>query len=102
METTNTDILHVANKIKKQIGHQALFMLGAQHLAADPVSLQFKIRGSKKVTHIKIKLEATDLYTMKFFKCRKAEFKIVNTETGVYFDMLNMMIEKNTGLHTSI
>ena len=92
----------IANTIRDQIGHKALYMLGAQNLGGGENYLSFKIRGSNKVSHIKITLNGKDLYDMEFIKVRGTTMKKVNVENDVYAEDLNKMIEKNTGLYTSL
>jgi hypothetical protein len=99
---TTTDDLSVANTIKQQIGGRALFMLGAIHFVGDSDSLRFKIRGSRIATHITIRLEPSDTYTMIFDKVRGVEIKKVAVHEGVYFDGMNQIIESVTGLRCSL
>lgn len=107
--------------IYQQIGKQALYMLGANNFlysSEDPTWLSFRIKGSKKVNYIKIKLENDDTYTLTFSKIRKvdplkalsmnqeqyyaAANKIVAEVKGVYFDDLHDIIESRTGLYTRL
>lgn len=98
----NTNDMNVAQTIANQIGNKALYMLGAQNLAGSENSLQFKIRGSRKVSHIKVELTSMDDYTITFYKVRKFESKEVRTYNGVYCDLINKIIENETGLYTSL
>lgn len=80
-----------------------LMMLGAKNLGATKDSLQFQIQGSKKVTHIKIKLDyATDTYIVTFYKCGKFEIESETEHTGIYDDMLHELIQNETGLYTKM
>ena len=99
MTTINMEI---ATTIKNQIGNKALFMLGAKNLCATDRGFSLRIRGSKKVNYIKITLNGMDLYDMEFGKVHGANYKVVATEDGIYNDMLHSLIEKNTGLYTSL
>jgi len=93
----------VAKTIAKQIGNRALTMIGAKNLACDENSLCFKIgRNAKSISHIKITLNGMDLYDMEFLRCNKNGVKIISTENNVYDDMLNSIIEENTGLYTAL
>ena len=94
--------LTVANEIYRQIGKKAFFMLGAKNFIGDKDSLSFKIRGSKAVSHIKIKLNSMDLYDVTFYKIVGDEIKNEKTVPGLYFDMLHDTIEEETGLYTSL
>ncbi len=94
--------IEIATEIRRQIGHGAMYMLGAQHVGAIKNGLAFKIRGSRKVSHIRIVLNAMDLYDVEYIKIRGTSYKVVATDNGLYFDMLHKSIETNTGLYTSL
>ena len=96
------DKLMVAKIIAQQLGKSALFMLGAQNLVGDEKSLQFKIRGSDKFSHIKIELTSMDDYEVTFYKCVKYEITNEEKVCGVYCDQLHQTIERYTGLATSL
>ena len=98
--------LQIANTIKQQIGHKALFMIGAKNLSYGQcengnVYLTFKImRNSKRVSYIKIiYVEGLDTYTMQFLDNKG---KMIREVQDVYFDGLRNAIEINTGLYTSL
>ncbi len=93
--------LIVANTIRDQIGREALFMLGAQHLVGDRNSLSFKVRGSRKANHIKIILDASDTYSMEFYKIRGTSVKLVTSMNWIYADQLRSVIESVTGLYVT-
>ena len=100
METTN---YHIAKEIANQIGNRALFMIGAKNLAAGEKTLSFKIgRNSMGVNYVRITLTPLDLYKMEFMSIRGTSVKVKSEVDGIYNDMLNRMIEKHTGLYTSI
>jgi len=94
----------VAEIIRQQIGHKALYMLGAYNLLShgDENALSFRIKGSRKVNYIKITLTPADLYDMEFGKIKKYDYDVVETHNGVYVDMLHGLIEQETGLYTSL
>jgi len=94
--------LTVANTIKSQIGGRALMMIGACNLMGDANSLTMKIRGSRQVSHIRIRLEASDLYTVTFIKCTKAATKEVAKCADAYAEDLHELITEHTGLYTSL
>lgn len=119
MANSTTSDLTAANEIRNQIGRKALFMLGAYNIAGSSSEnfLSFKIKGSRKVNYIKITLNESDLYDMEFGKMGKKlnkeyaaigmkiysdTYKVVAEENGVYSDMLHKLIEKHTGLLTSL
>ena len=95
----------ISDTIRQQIGNRAFSMLGATNLmfsSKEPNWLSFRIKGSSKINYIKISLNSMDLYDMEFGKIGKTSYKVVATESGCYHDMLHTMIEKNTGLYTSL
>jgi len=94
--------LSVADEIYRQIGKRAFFMMGAQHFTATPDSLTFKVRGSKLVTHIRVKLLPSDTYEVTFSKVRGINIKTVAVVTDVYVDSLHAVISYNTGLALSL
>jgi hypothetical protein len=98
---TNTDMT-VANEIRNQIGHKALFMLGAQYLMGDVDALSFRIRGSKLANHVKVQLMGDDTYAVTFTKIRGLNCRQVAQVSDVYVDSLHDTIESNTGLRTSL
>lgn len=91
--------LSVANEIKRQIGNRALMMMGAYGFSGDEYSLTFRIRGAPIVKIIKIYLNGKDLYDISFYNNRGREVKKVE---DIYVDMMHEIIEKNTGLYTSL
>ena len=94
---------HVAKEIANQIGNRALFMIGAKQLVADTNKLMFKVgRNANKINHITIELTADDLYKMTFRYIHGMNITVRAEHEGIYCDMLNQMIEKETGLYTSL
>lgn len=91
----------VATEIRNQIGHKALYMLGAYDIFADTNALVFKIRGSKKWKYIKIALNGKDLYDVTFSTWRgdKITNKMIK---NVYVDQLHKTIKQETGLYTRL
>ncbi len=94
--------MSVANIIRDQIGHKALYMLGSKNLMDCGDALSFRIRGSKAVNYIKISLNGKDLYDMEFGKIWGHNYKVVATHNDVYADMMHDLIESETGLYTKL
>jgi hypothetical protein len=96
----------VANTIARQIGNQALTMLGAKNLLGGADSLTFRIgRNAQGVTHIKVRLDPSDTYTMQFLKAGRApkyEVKVVSEVEDVYAEDLRRIIEMKTGMYTRL
>ena len=97
----------IANEIKNQIGHKALYMIGAKNMSYDSKSehgsLSFKImRNAKSVNYIRITLNGKDLYDIEYLNCNVKRIKTIAVDNDVYCDMLHESIERNTGLYTSL
>jgi len=96
----------VATTIRDQIGHKALYMMGAKNLidhgSESPGGLSFKIgRNVGRVTHIRISLTDDDLYTVEFIRISRApdyHREILSTHEGIYFDQLCDLIGAVTGM----
>ncbi len=93
--------MNIANEIAKQIGAKAFFMMGSKKtLIGGKDNLSFKVmRNGKKVTHIRVTLDASDTYTVEFIRCwgTKAP-NVLKTVKDVYCEMLRSVIGDGTGL----
>ena len=93
----------VAATIAQQIGHKALVMIGASNICAGDNCIVMKIgRNSKGWNYLKIALNGLDLYDMTFQRirnCKIADEKVIN---DIYHDQLCDIIERETGLNTSL
>ncbi len=97
--------LSVAREIQRQLGQQAIVMLGASHFAGDHNSLGFCIgRNDKQVNRVKIALNSNDYYDLDFFhlgpsaeQCRR-----ISSETDVCVENLHETIEEHTGMRTAL
>lgn len=94
----------IANTIRSQIGHKALYMIGAKNMSYSANgSLSFKImKNAKSVNYIRITLNAKDLYDVEYLNCNVKRIKEIAVENDVYCDMLRESIERNTELYTSL
>jgi hypothetical protein len=92
----------VASIIKNQIGNKALYMMGAKNLATSGNNLSFRIKGSKRVNHVKVELNSMDTYDITFSKIWGFNIAEVVSHDGVYCDMMKGLIEKETGLALSL
>lgn len=98
----NDATMLVAETIREQLGGRTLYMLGAKDLVGDANGLQFAIRGSRKVSKIRIELTPADTYTVRFYRGRGLNLKEIASVEDVYVDSLHQTIEKYTGLITSL
>lgn len=102
------DNVNIAQTISQQIGGRALKMIGARDLVAIESGLQFKLgRGARNangaVTHVRIVLDqGADLYDVEFLFVRGVKVTTRAKTEGAYADMLNELIESETGMYTSL
>jgi len=97
--------LTIVKTIQSQLGSKALFMIGAHNFTTDEAgnSLSFRIKGSRRVNHVKIVYDQVwDLYNVSFAQIGSCKYKRVSYYEGVYCDQLCEMIEKETGLYTRL
>ena len=99
----------VAQIIAQQIGHKALFMIGAsKSLSSGKDFLMMKLgRNQKGWNKLKIALNGLDLYDMTFYRITKDRLGIPSiakerTIANIYADMMHDIIESETGLRTSL
>jgi hypothetical protein len=93
----------VAEIILQQLGRGTLAMLGAHTFVSSDDSLTLRIKGCPKINCIKIVLDASDTYSMTFYKVGGKRLLVtVATETMVYADCLHRTIETHTKLATRL
>ena len=92
-----------ASTILDQLGgRKFIAMTGAKDFMHGPKGLVFKIgRNAKSVSHVRIDLQ-NDLYNVEFIRVRGAKRTVLKYFQHVYFDQLQDLFEKNTGLRTSL
>lgn len=95
---------NVASTILQQLGgNRFIAMTGAKNLMTNGDDLAFKIgRNAGKVTHVQIKLDPSDTYTVKFLNIRNLNIREIESSSFVYADMLRPMFERVTGMATSL
>lgn len=92
-----------ANTTIEQLGGRVIFALAFQAPAtysADTVYLKIGrgLVSAVKATHVSIKLEADDTYTVSLVRVGRPGVKTVKETTGVYCDNLREVVERMTGL----
>lgn len=93
----------IAKTIAAQIGHGALFMIGAKQLTDTGEGLCFKVgRNAKSVSHVTITLAADDTYTVMFTRVRAGKLTILSRLEGIYCDQLRSIIADGTGMAVSL
>lgn len=106
--------MRVADTILQQLsGNRFLVMTGAKNLIADGNTLRMTLpRNSSGANRLAITLDASDTYTMRFYKYTAgrlnkktfswSEDKVTEIVTvdGVYCDMLQSIFTETTGMYT--
>lgn len=90
-------------EIVSMIGNQAFLMLGAYDKVYDnkDCSLGFKIQGSSKFKHVKVKYDQVfDLYDLTFTNYNKYGITKEESVNGLYAEDVHRVIEEKTGLYT--
>lgn len=101
--TTQDRTKEIAQTIMGQLGRKALFMLGAKDFTCGgECHLTFRIRGCSKVNVVQINLDPSDTYTVRFSRIRGIKVTRVSEHNDIYADQLHGLIERVTGLATSL
>jgi hypothetical protein len=113
---TREEQIEIANEIQRQLGGARFrVMTGAKDMhALDDTTgpgLSFRIPGTttkNHITHIRVKLDPSDTYTMEFWAYRKQRIpgpppmKKIAEHDMIYDDMLQDIFTEETGLYTHI
>ncbi len=101
--------LEVPNEILRQLGGKGfLAMTGAKSLGGDRSSLTFRLPAhfaKSDINHVKITLEPTDTYTVRFGTLGPAPmhaYTLVEEVDDVYNDSLQEVFRRYTGLDTTV
>lgn len=107
-ETDQAQNLQVANTILEQLGGaQFVACTGATNLYGSSNSLSFSLQGGggcrNGINRVVVELMPSDTYAVKFYRFRRGS-KLVTVEEhdDVYFDALQDVFERATGLYTSL
>ena len=106
----------IANTILEQLGGQKFIaMTGANHFVADGNTLRMALpKNASKANRLYITLDATDTYTMHFFKYTAGRLNMktfawtedktveVKTISGVFWDSLQAIFTEVTGMYTHL
>lgn len=98
----------VANTILEQLGgRKFMAMTGVKEffVAADNVSFRLPGGGGftkNGVNLVVITLDPSDTYTMRFSRFRAGKTKLLSEHVGVYFDALQEIFTRETGLATRL
>lgn len=93
-----------AQTILQQLGGKRFsVMTGASQYIDVGGGLAFRIgRNSGGVNKVKIVLDASDTYTMTFYRIRKMEVKVIATKEGLHAEDLRKVFTDVTGMKTSL
>lgn len=95
-----------AAEVLKQIGgNRFIAMTGASNFARNDATktISFKIPRSKGITHVRIRLDPNDTYTMEFIHIHGMnEPKVISKHSGIYNDQLQDVFTSETGLYTHL
>lgn len=101
----NTDT-QVASTILAQLGaNRFRVMTGARDFVALPDGLVFSIPGNNtkgRINRVKVRLMPSDTYTVEFLRVWGSDVKTVHISEDIYFDMLQEVFERHTGLATKL
>lgn len=101
--TENQQITH---EILRQLGgNRFVVMTGAKHLCEVERGLGFQIPGNitkDGINAVKITLDPSDTYTVKFMRMTRTKLKVVAEVSDVYCDMLQDIFTDRTGLYTHL
>ena len=94
----------IPRTIYEQIGGARCFaMLGAYNAVYGEREFIFMFRGSRKFNKIRITLTPMDVYAVDFYRLGKyADVTREKSIPAVYADQLREVIERETGLYTSL
>ena len=99
-----TSTTQTAETILAQLGgSRFMAMTGAKNIAGDDTMIQFKVgRNNSGITNVRIVLNASDTYTVTYYRIRGISITEVGTDDCVFAEDLRRVFEGRTGLYTSL
>jgi len=88
-----------AGRLKAILGAKDIFALNDKR---GGISFKFPNQKRSKPNYCKIVLTDDDLYDVEFGRINKLNYKVIETATDIFDDMLKPIFEKATELYTSI
>jgi hypothetical protein len=88
--------------ICQQLGRAFFLLLGVTEMVVGENMIKFRIKGSRKVSHIAVRYDAgSDLYVLTAYKYRAkaGAMDVVAEQDGVYADSMIATVESMTGLY---
>lgn len=97
----------VAKIILEQLGgNKFIAMTGAKNFINLGNGLSFKLPGAgftkNGINFVKIILDPSDTYNIEFGRTRGTTYKVINTTNDIYFDVLQEVFTRYTGLETHL
>lgn len=96
----------IAQTILEQLGgRRFIAMTGARDFLDCGDTLKFRIPGNmtkKRINIVMITLNGRDLYDIEFGRLWKLDYKAIEKHTDVYFDGLQPLFTRITGMHTRL
>lgn len=97
--------MSVAKTILNQLGgNKFLVMTGAKHLFDLGNGLQFKLPNfaGVRINAVRITLDPSDTYSVEFGRVRGSTYSKLSEHNEIYADSLVSLLERETGLATSL
>jgi hypothetical protein len=101
--------LQVAETILEQLGgREFTVMTGAKNFVGSPTTLSFSLPGAggfckNGINRVVITLEPSDTYTVQFYRIRRGSaLVLVANHTDIYYDGLQELFTRETGLAVSL
>jgi len=94
----------VAQTILKQLGGgRFALMTGAKGFTSTGNGVFFRIgRNHRSINKVSVDLMGDDTYTMKFCRVRKSVATVAKEVKGLYFDQLQEVFTRETGMYTHL
>ena len=103
-----TSTIDVAHTIVEQLGgSKFIVMTGARRFVGSPTGITFALPGTggftkHSINRVRIELTPADTYTVTFFRVHGIRIVTVSQHEDVYFDMLQGLFTRETGLAVSL
>lgn len=98
--------MNIAQTILQQLGgNKFVSMTGAKNLCSYPNALSFALPSNfarQRINHVKIILQADDLYTIQFKYIRGMDIKFETEYEDIFCDQLQEIFTSTTGLATHL
>jgi len=106
-EEIKQEKLQIAKTILEQLGgNKFVAMTGAKNFISLGNGLSFKLPGAgftkNGINYVKIILTPSDTYNIEFGRTRGTTYKVIDTANDIYFDVLQEVFTRETGLNTHL